>query len=136
MKLRYLGLCVSDLEASCRFYESALGCTLLRIATPEDDRMGDLLELQAPVGLRLATLQAGEIRLQLFSYPDRAPVAGRLLPMDQPGYTHLAIEVDDVPATLVRVAECGGRVRRGTDVGYGVFVEDPDRTRIELVPTA
>jgi len=46
------------------------------------------------------------------------------------------VSVDDIPTTLRRVTEYGGEVLSDTDIGFGVFVRDPEGQLIELLPMA
>jgi lactoylglutathione lyase len=57
--------------------------------------------------------------------------------MNQLGFTHMTLFVDDVDAAIDRVAEHGGHVHPETkiDSPYGpiVFCTDPDGVRVELM---
>ena len=62
-------------------------------------------------------------------------------PMNQLGFTHLALRVDDVAAVAATIEEFGGAVVEGTrtvlDIGGMpldfVYCTDPDGVRIELM---
>jgi catechol 2,3-dioxygenase-like lactoylglutathione lyase family enzyme len=54
--------------------------------------------------------------------------------MNEPGLTHVSVSVNDVGAVCARVPEYGGEVLADTDIGAGIFVRDPDRQLLELLP--
>ena len=54
--------------------------------------------------------------------------------MNEPGLTHLSVSVDDVDGLLVRVPEYGGEVLADTNIGFGVFIRDPDGQLVEILP--
>jgi len=54
--------------------------------------------------------------------------------MAEPGLTHLSIAVDDVQATADRAVEFGGACVESSDVGFALFIRDPDGQLLELLP--
>jgi catechol 2,3-dioxygenase-like lactoylglutathione lyase family enzyme len=56
--------------------------------------------------------------------------------MNEPGLTHVSVSVDDIDAVADRVADYGGTVVEGTNIGVGLFVRDPDGQLLELLPMA
>jgi catechol 2,3-dioxygenase-like lactoylglutathione lyase family enzyme len=56
--------------------------------------------------------------------------------MNEPGLTHVSVSVDDVDATLRLVTEHGGEVLEDTNIGFGLFVRDPDGQLVEILPMA
>lgn len=133
MITNHVGVCVTDLGRSRRFYEEALGFTFQRDLRPPDEITGRLLEVDAP-GLTAVYLTMGAFVLELlhFDRPGNPPARRRT--MHEPGLTHLSISTPDLPATLDRVRACGGTVVEATDVGLAVMVRDPDGQLIELLP--
>ncbi len=138
MHFSHVGICVSDLDASLRFYRDALGfCEVSRLdvaGSPAET----LLEL-APLALRAVWLERDGTRIELLCYAkpghrgDAAPA-----PMNRLGLTHLSLRVDDLDAVLVGLASAGVRVLEATRIevpearSKAVFVTDPDGTRVEL----
>ena len=131
--VNHVGLCVTDLERSRRFYEEVLGFEFQRDLTVPDGPTAKLLQLDPPVGLTAVYLSRGSFVLELlhFDRPGNAPARARTF--DEPGLTHLSLTVDDVPAVCARVADHGGEVLDDTNLGVAVMVRDPDGQLIELL---
>jgi catechol 2,3-dioxygenase-like lactoylglutathione lyase family enzyme len=133
VSVNHLGLCVSDLERSRRFYVGALGFTEVRTLRPPDDVCATLLRVERPVGLTAVYLTRGEFVLELLHYDRPGNPPSRERPMTEPGLTHLSLTTDDLAATRVVIAELGGTVLDDTDVGVAVMVRDPDGQLLELL---
>lgn len=131
--VNHVGLCVTDVERSRRFYEEALGFTFQRDLRPPDSATAPLLQLEEPVGLTAAYLTLGDFTLELLHY-ERPAGARPARVMDEPGLTHLSFTVDDVPATLAGVRAHGGDVVESSDIGLAVMIRDPDGQLLELLP--
>ena len=130
--INHVGLCVTDLDRAQRFYE-ALGFTFDRDLKPNDEATGKLLGIETPVGLTAVYLKLGPFTLELLHF-DRAgnpPFRERV--MNEPGLTHLSVNVDDVPATLDAVRAAGGQVIESSNLGRAVMVRDPDGQLVELL---
>lgn len=128
----HVGLCVSDLDRSRRFYEEALGFSFQRDLRPPDDLTGKLLDVPSP-GLTAVYLTMGTFVLELlhFDRPENPPFRQRVF--NEPGLTHLSLSVDDIPATLEAVRRCGGSVVESSNLGMAVLVRDPDGQVVELL---
>jgi lactoylglutathione lyase len=128
----HVGLCVTDLERSRRFYEEGLGFTFQRDLRPPDELTGKLLGVDRP-GLTAVYLTMGAFVLELlhFERDGNPPFRERVL--NEPGLTHLSLTVDDLPATLDQVRATGGSVVESSDVGAAVLVRDPDGQLLELL---
>jgi lactoylglutathione lyase len=136
----HLGICVSDLERSLRFY-----CEALDFAPAESHAVGDefgrLMELDGVV-LRSQFVRRDAVAIELlhFTAPDQIGDGGRR-PMNQLGLTHLSVRVDDVDAVAAAVERLGGTVVAGTRTTFAlsgasldfVYCTDPDGVRIELM---
>ena len=55
--------------------------------------------------------------------------------MDELGLTHISVSCD-IADICGRIADYGGQVLSGTDIGNAVFVRDPDGQLVELLPLA
>jgi lactoylglutathione lyase len=134
VRFGHIGLCVTDLEASTRFYTELLGFSVLNRLDVPDSPADRLLRLTAPLGLQAVYLDKDGFVLELMAFDraDNPAAVGR--PVNQPGLTHLSFSVPDPTSVAKGVAEWGGQVLADTDVGAGLFITDPDGTLIELYP--
>jgi lactoylglutathione lyase len=129
----HLGHCVADLARSRRFYEELLGFTVERELHPPDDPSSTLLRLPTPLGMTALYLRRDGLVLELLHFTS-GNVAARERVMNEPGLTHISVSVDDVDAVCARVAGYGGEVLTDTNIGFGVFIRDPDGQLVELLP--
>ena len=120
MKTLFPAWRVTDLPASLGFY-TALGYALLgKVAL---DNGGSLAVLAFP--------DEPSAALELVHRPGDGPVGGG-------GFDHLAVQVDDLAATLERLSLVGRRpgqieLPAGVDGPRTAWLSDPDGYRIELV---
>jgi catechol 2,3-dioxygenase-like lactoylglutathione lyase family enzyme len=130
----HVGHCVTDLARSRRFYEGLLGFTFEREISPPDDPSAQLLRLTPPIGMTACYLRRDGLVLELLHYAQAgtSPHTGRV--MNEPGLTHVSLSVDDVDAVCRQIPDFGGEVLADTNIGFGVFVRDPDGQLIELLP--
>jgi catechol 2,3-dioxygenase-like lactoylglutathione lyase family enzyme len=125
MRLQHVGLVVSDLERSRRFYAEALG--LEEVPRPPNFTFGG------------AWFRFGEYELHLLAEADTTGGAGQADAGAGAAYGlthHLAFEVEDLDAGCARLAEAGvpltgGPMPRGDGVTQ-VFFLDPDGYVLEL----
>ena len=105
--------------------------------TPPDEATAKLCCLEPPLGVTASdcTLDGFVLELMQYAAPGvTAPYAPRA--MNQPGLTHLSISVDDVRKTATRAVAYGGEIVEESDVGAALFIRDPDRQLLELLPVA
>ncbi len=134
----HVGVCVSDIERSLRFYRDVLGFQFAHEIEVEGEPSDTLLGLR-DVSLRAVYLERDGLRLELLNYanpasPTRAPARA----MNDLGFTHLSILVPSLEHALEELAAAGVEIRHETLVELGgqrvaVFVRDPDGLPIELV---
>ena len=131
----HVGQCVSDVARARRFYVELFEFEEIRELHPPDDPSSRLLRLEPPLGMTALYLQRDGFVLELlhFSGPPARPYAPRV--MNDPGLTHVSLSCD-LESVMPRVAELGGEVLTDTDIGFGVFVRDPDGQLLELLPLA
>jgi catechol 2,3-dioxygenase-like lactoylglutathione lyase family enzyme len=132
----HVGLCVTDLDRSRRFYQGLLGFSFVRTLDVPDAPADRLLQLDAPLGMSAVYLSKDGLVLELIHYSRPGNPPARRRPMNEPGLTHLSLSVDDLPALCARVAEFGGEVLTDTDLGVAVFVRDPDGQLVELLASS
>jgi lactoylglutathione lyase len=132
--INHVGLCVTDISRSRRFYEELLGFEYLYEGQPPDAATTHLLQVPEPVGLTAIYLRLDGLVLELlhFERPDN-PVLSTRRVMNEPGLTHLSVSVADIPAVVARLCDFGAAVVEGTDLGAAVMVRDPDGQLIELL---
>jgi lactoylglutathione lyase len=134
----HVGQCVTDLDRSRRFYEDVLGFERWREISPPDTPSDQLLRLTPPIGMTACYLRRDGLILELLHFAGEGarPGAPQTRVMNEPGLTHVSLSVDDIDATCQAVAAHGGEVLDDTNIGFGVFVRDPDGQLIELLPMA
>ena len=133
--VNHVGLCVTDLDRSRRFYEAALGFTHQRDLAVPDGPASKLLQVPEPVGLRAVYLERDGFVLELLAFDRDGNAPRRERSFTEPGLTHLSFSVDDIPATCELVEEPGGEILTDTDMGgLAINVRDPDGQILELLP--
>lgn len=132
----HIAICVSDLDRSADFYINALGFSLLREIGELGAPFDTLVELPGNT-LQVKQLMCGEVRIELVTYSGGVTGNGLPRPMNQVGFTHMTLVVQDMAATLEAIVKYGGQIMEQTrvDSAYGpiVFCTDPDGTRIEIM---
>jgi catechol 2,3-dioxygenase-like lactoylglutathione lyase family enzyme len=142
--LSHIGICVTDLPASARFYCEGLGFRQLHPLHVQGVEAARLLELNS-VQLEALYLERDGTRIELLHFiepgvaeqggPDHATPR----PMNRPGLTHLSLRSDDLDMDIARLEALGGQLLRETRIdnpdfnAHAAFLLDPDGTRIELV---
>jgi len=136
----HVGICVSDLAASLRFYCEGLGFT--EEANHEvGEEFATLMEVEG-VHLRSRMIRRDGITLELLGYEAPGTVgSAERRPMNQLGLTHLSLRVGDVESVAAVIESLGGTVVwptrttfafGGTSLDF-LYCTDPDGVRIELM---
>jgi glyoxylase I family protein len=140
-RLSHVGICVSDLERSLRFYRDGLGFREVGALDLAGEPSATLLEIP-DVALRARYLERDGARIELLHYPRPGATGGGARPMNALGLTHLSFRVSDLEAAQARLLALGGGALAQTRVAnpalgmQAVFLTDPDGTRIELVASS
>jgi glyoxylase I family protein len=139
----HVGICVSDLERSLRFYTEALGFS----RREPDGRVGTfidpLVELEdVELEFRFLTRDGMSVELLHFVSPEPIGPAGRR-PMNQLGLTHFGLAITELDEVARSIEEYGGQVYPHTRALYqvdensprieSVYCTDPDGVRLELM---
>jgi lactoylglutathione lyase len=140
-RVSHVGICVSDIDRSLQFYRDGLGFELMS-KYEIDKAFGRVMELDDMVGGKTWMIGRDGMTIEFLHY-DSPPVEGdaNRRRMNERGFTHLCVYVDDVDAVAARLVELGGAVYDVTrtevnvdDIkGNWVYCTDPDGVRIELI---
>ncbi len=139
----HIGIGVSDIDRSSRFYVDVLGFRQLYSLDFAGDEVAATMEQRGAFLSRM--LLRDDVRIELLQWVD-VPVSGsgQRKPMTELGFTHLSFRVDDIDELSDAVRAAGGRVHEHTLTVLGVegddpaptrllYVTDPDGIRIELM---
>jgi catechol 2,3-dioxygenase-like lactoylglutathione lyase family enzyme len=141
-RVDHLGLTVSDMERSLAFWRDLLGCTERGRGVIEWEHLDRLVAID---GTRIEWVEltlpgGGTIELQQYHRPAGTPMpdGGE----NDPGRSHLALEVSDLDALLGRLNDAGIRTRTAAPVlleqgayrGWrAAYALDPDGYGLELM---
>jgi len=138
-RLTHLGICVSDLERSLRFYRDVLGCREVGRLEMEGG-MADTINSMKDVTVRAIYLERDGWRLELIAFPQPGVVGPDTpRPMNQLGLTHLSFRIDDFDTVCANVEAAGGGLIGDTRIGEpgavvrAIMAHDPDGMRLELI---
>jgi lactoylglutathione lyase len=135
----HVGICVSDLERSIRFYRDLLGFRHLSAIQLVGEPSDTLLQLK-DVDLRAAYLERDGFRIELLCFaspPRREPQPVRRL--NDLGLTHISLRVRGLKELAARLRAEGVTILDETWIDIPAFetaavlIADPDGQRIELV---
>ena len=97
-KINHIGIAVKSLEESIPFYRDQLSMPFAGIEEVAEQKV------------RVAMLQVGESKIELLEpTSDDSPVA-KFIEKSGPGIHHLAYEVEDIEAAIVRLMADGARM--------------------------
>ena len=135
--VRHMGIVVSDMEESLRFYRDLIGLqdALVNEETgPFLDGLLDMPDAKIKTVKLAGTSSTASIELLCFENP--SPTAPT--PLNAIGPTHVALNVSDLDKLYTRLSDAGvpfnAPPRVSPDGGSKVaFCQDPDGTFVELV---
>ncbi|MEY2397076.1 MAG: lactoylglutathione lyase [Actinomycetota bacterium] len=135
--VNHVGLAVTDIDRSRRFYEEVLGFSFKNDLNVPDPVASKMFALDPPLGMRAAYLVRDGWVLELIGFEGDAVGARRERQINEPGLTHISLSVDDVDATVALVAQFGGEVLAERSYpGMVALIRDPDGQLLELLPMA
>ncbi|MCZ4497578.1 MAG: hypothetical protein JWQ74_131 [Marmoricola sp.] len=137
----HIGIGVSDLDRSVRFYSDVFGFVQLYALDFKENEVAATMEQEGV--FRSAMLIRDDIRIELLQWVD-VPTSGtgERKPMTELGFTHLSFRVDGVDDLTEAVVAAGGAVHPQTLSYVGaegatktglLYYTDPDGTRIEIM---
>lgn len=98
LKIDHIGIAVTSIEKSLKFYADTLGLTL----------EGE--EVVAEQKVRTAFLPTGDSEIELLEATDPESPVAKFIAKKGEGVQHIAIQVDDIDAALKELAEKGVRL--------------------------
>lgn len=132
----HIGLCVSDLTKSLRFYCDGLGFVKIM----EYDLDEQIPEVDAPCSLTSTFLEKDGMRVELLTFRQPGVIGTPPTRRNHLGMTHLSFFSEDIDGAAKALCEFGGVLvpdtRAGADdpsAAQFVFVADPDGNRVELM---
>ncbi len=139
VQISHVGMTVSDLQTSIRFYTEGLGFEV-GISFDSGDDVAMITEVGPPMQMTGQNLEKDGFRLHLMGWETPGVVGTPSTVRNQLGLTHLALVVDDLEATISRLVELGGSEVKGARTEmqkavtiYLAVVTDPDGNRLELL---
>ncbi len=137
--IMHVGVCVSDLNRSIRFYRDGLGFEEAGGLEISGEPTATLLEMP-DLELRAVYLERDGLRIELLHYPSPGSVgSAEPRPMNQLGLTHMAVRVENLEDAIAKLTALGGtalehtRVREPEYDAEIIYLTDPDGTRLELI---
>ena len=130
MKINHLGIATKGIDEALRFWSDALGLENVHTEIVEDQKV------------RVAMLPIGDSRIELLEPTSEDSPISKFLEKRGPGIHHIAVEVDDIAASLAQLKSQGMRLidenpRIGAEGCLVAFVH-PSSTNgvlLELVQT-
>jgi catechol 2,3-dioxygenase-like lactoylglutathione lyase family enzyme len=136
--LTHIGIGVSNLERSLRFYRDLLGFAWEHQLDVEGEPTDTLLRLRG-TKLHAEYLSRDGVRIELLNFASPAAPPHRERTMNETGLTHLSFRVTDLDAVIDALRAAGERVLDETIIRFpewqsaACFILDPDGQLIELV---
>jgi len=136
----HIGICVTDLEASLRFWVDGMGFNTTMV-TEVGNEWGRALEVPGEVQCTAHFLEKDGFEFELLHYRSPGSFGEASANRNHIGFTHLAVYVDDIDKEIEHLVSCGGTVLSDTrtKIGEGaysmelVFLADPNGVRVELM---
>ena len=130
----HIGQVVTDPKRSMQFYQEVLGFKYWYEFSPPEEATAKLCSLKSPLEVTAYYLTLDSFVLELIHYAAPGVIAAyQPRAMNQPGLTYLSIAVEDVRATAQKAVEFGGQIIEDSDIGFGLFIRDPDGQLLELL---
>jgi methylmalonyl-CoA epimerase len=98
MKISHLGIATKGIEEALKFWEDALGLENVHSEVVEDQKV------------RVAMLPIGETRIELLEPTSEDSPISKFLEKRGGGIHHIAVEVEDIEAALLKLKREGARL--------------------------
>jgi methylmalonyl-CoA epimerase len=98
MKISHLGIATKGIEEALKFWENALGLENVHTEVVEDQKV------------RVAMLPIGETRIELLEPTSPDSPISKFLEKRGGGIHHIAVEVEDIEAALLKLKSEGARL--------------------------
>jgi len=98
MRLEHIGIATRALDDALSFWRDALGLEVVHTEIVEEQKV------------RVAMLPVGEARIELLEPTSSDSPVAKFLEKRGAGIHHIAVRVDDIRATLLRLKESGARL--------------------------
>ena len=98
MKINHLGIATKDIEEALKFWGDALGLENVHTEVVEDQKV------------RVAMLPIGESRIELLEPTSEDSPISKFIEKRGGGIHHIAVEVEDIEASLAKLKEQGMRL--------------------------
>jgi lactoylglutathione lyase len=132
----HVGICVTDLERSRKFYEEVLQFRYWWEIVPDDALTSQVLQIPQPLGLKAVYMVRGDFVLELLHVSQAEVLPFRRRVFNEPGLTHISFALGDMEAVLAKVEPNGGQIIEETNATSVVMIRDPDGQLLELNTTA
>jgi catechol 2,3-dioxygenase-like lactoylglutathione lyase family enzyme len=139
-KFKHVSMVARNADALAEFYRKVFGCEVLRpktILTGKKVGQGNGLPQSEILSIWLTLPGVDGPFLEIHQYKDRQE---RAVPeVNEPGYSHLSFQVEDIHATRALILQSGGtELGEITDFGTAdasillVYIRDPEGNIIEI----
>ena len=98
MKINHLGIATKGIDEALKFWEDALGLENVHTEIVEDQKV------------RVAMLPLGESRIELLEPTSEDSPISKFLEKRGGGIHHIAVEVEDIRAALLKLKQQGARL--------------------------
>ena len=133
--LHHVAIGVDDLDKALKFYTEGLGFEIVQEGNLENDSNANRVIGLDDIKAKMVMLKAPNAFVELWQYSHPTPADTRSRPCDY-GYTHIALQVDDIDAEYDRLKIHGmefvGEVVHYGDNGAAIYGRDPCGNIIEL----
>jgi catechol 2,3-dioxygenase-like lactoylglutathione lyase family enzyme len=137
--LHYININCTDLLASSRWYQQALGFEA-ESDIWDETFPAEVYGVGGVVHVRSQRLtlcdRETDCNIQLQQWLEPAAAGGPVTELRQPGYHRLALEVEDIAGCHQQLLQSGVQCRRAPATGKVLFLNDPDGVCLQLIEGA